>query len=76
MGNHRCADKAVHNLLGLHILGRLAPADQARTRRHLDECTACSADVVELAGITSYLNLLSPDDIAEILAADAALRNG
>jgi len=70
-GTDNCTDP-VRELLALLALDRLAPADEARTVRHVDACPACAAETADLRGVTSALDLLSPADLAEILAVHAA----
>ncbi|MFI5838776.1 anti-sigma factor family protein [Catenuloplanes sp. NPDC051500] len=67
----RCTDKATQTLLGLYALGRLSAAEQNRTLRHLEVCPSCRTEVADLSRVTSALGLLTPTDIAEILAEDA-----
>jgi hypothetical protein len=66
----RCSDVAVRDILGLYALGRLAPAERARARRHVDRCPPCAADSASLRGITSVLDLLTAEDVAEIAAPE------
>jgi anti-sigma factor RsiW len=67
-GGQRCTDRAARHLLGLHVLGRLTPAERARALRHVDQCPPCAAETAALRGITYALDLLSPSDVAEIVA--------
>ena len=67
--DRECADRAVRNLMGLHVLNRLGPADSARVERHLLRCSSCKRDDVDLRRVTSALDLLSAEDVAEMLAA-------
>ena len=71
MRDRRCTDRSGRELVGLYVLGRLGPAEEQRARRHVDVCPACSADFVDLSGVTAVLDLLSPVDVAEILAESA-----
>ena len=68
-GNHCCNDLAVQELLGFLVLDRLTAADWARVEHHLDECPPCVAEVVGFQEVTNALDLLTPVDVAELLAA-------
>jgi hypothetical protein len=48
--------------------GRLGPADQLRTSRHVQRCHSCAAESADLRAVTLALDLLTPADIAEIIA--------
>ena len=69
-----CADDGVRQLLGFYVLGRLGPADQERTSRHVSECPRCAGESADLRGVTVVLDMLSAAEVAEIIAADAAPR--
>ena len=70
MTGDRCTDETAQALLGLFALGRLGAAERAQALAHLERCTACRHEVEELSRVTSALNLLTPEEIAEILTED------
>jgi anti-sigma factor RsiW len=73
-GGRRCTDRSVRDLLGLYALGRLGPGDKARTSSHVGRCPSCAAESAGLRGLASVLDLLSPSDVADMVAPHAALR--
>jgi anti-sigma factor RsiW len=52
----------------MHALGRLDPHEESQLRAHLEECAACRAESIDLAGMEAALGLVDPahlDDVTE-----------
>ncbi|MBO2442916.1 anti-sigma factor family protein [Actinomadura nitritigenes] len=46
--------------VGAYALGVLAPADQTRTRIHLEGCPSCRAELADLAAVLAFLHRAAP----------------
>jgi anti-sigma factor RsiW len=52
----------------MHAIGRLDPHEESQLRAHLEECAACRAESIDLAGMEAALGLVDPahlDDVTE-----------
>ena len=74
---------ALHQDVGVYVLGGLEPAERDAVERHLEECATCRAEVGELAPLPGLLRRLpeaepplspSPELTDRLLAAVAAER--
>ncbi|MCK2214937.1 zf-HC2 domain-containing protein [Actinomadura sp. ATCC 31491] len=54
--------------LGVHALGALDPEEALEVDRHLADCEACGAELLELEDVTSYLEKVSERDV-ELVAS-------
>ena len=55
-------------LQAMHAIGRLDPHEESQLRAHLEECAACRAESIDLAGMEAALGLVDPahlDDVTE-----------
>jgi len=52
-------------LLGAYVLGGLTPSQEAAVRAHLERCARCRAEHDELAVVPPWLDLLTPEDLAD-----------
>jgi anti-sigma-K factor RskA len=50
-------------LLGGYVLDALEPKEMDEMRGHLDACAACRAEVRDLSGLPTLLNLIEPADV-------------
>jgi len=55
-----------------YVLGALSSAERRDFERHLHSCPRCTEAVSELAGMPGLLARVDPDDVAALLAVDAA----
>lgn len=55
----------VQLLLGAYVLGGLTASQEAAVRAHLERCARCRAEHDELAVVPSWLDLLTPEDLAD-----------
>jgi hypothetical protein len=51
-------------LLGVYVLGKADPVDQALVEAHVDDCPACRDELKELAGIRGLLALVPASAVA------------
>jgi anti-sigma factor RsiW len=59
----------VRLLLGAYVLGGLTVPQEAAVRAHLERCEPCRAEHDELASIRSWLDLLTPEELADDAAS-------
>jgi anti-sigma-K factor RskA len=50
-------------LLGGYVLQALEPKEMEDMRRHLGECGSCRAEVSDLSGLPTLLNMIEPADV-------------
>jgi anti-sigma-K factor RskA len=50
-------------LLGGYVLDALEPKEMDEMRRHIDDCASCRAEVGDLSGLPTLLNLIEPADV-------------
>jgi predicted anti-sigma-YlaC factor YlaD len=55
----------VQLLLGAYVLGGLTALQEAAVQAHLERCARCRAEYDELAVVPSWLDLLTPEDLAD-----------
>jgi hypothetical protein len=58
-------DGHVQLLLGAYVLGGLTASQEAAVRAHLERFARCRAEHDELAVVPSWLDLLTPGDLAD-----------
>ena len=51
----------LRELLGVHALGHLAPAEDAAVRAHLDGCASCRTELAEIAPLRRALDGVDPE---------------
>ncbi|HEY2441842.1 MAG TPA: zf-HC2 domain-containing protein [Streptosporangiaceae bacterium] len=55
----------VQLLLGAYLLGGLTASQEAAVRAHLEGCARCQAEHDELAVVPSWLDMLTPENLAD-----------
>jgi anti-sigma-K factor RskA len=50
-------------LLGGYVLEALEPKEMGEMRRHLEGCASCRAEVHDLSGLPTLLNMIEPADV-------------
>ena len=65
--------RRLRELLGAYALGALPGQEAAGVRAHLDGCTACRAELAEIAPLAEALRGVDPDALSELPAPPADL---
>jgi len=67
-GGGTCAQVRLE--LGAYLLGAIEPAQRALVNLHLRSCTACRAELSDLAGLPSLLRRVAADTASQLLYDD------